>query len=416
MHRACVHVASDALSWYAYQRGLVGRWCGHCKNLVPEWKKAAAALKGVATVAAVDATAHSSLAAQFGVQGYPTIKIFGADKSKPSDFNGQRTASGIVEAVMKEVGATVNRRMGRKASSSGSGSGSGSGSSNGGADSSKPGGGKEVVTLTADNFDSLVLNSDSPWMVEFYAPWCGHCKTLAPEWAEAAGQLKGEVKLGAVDATAHEALGARFSIKGFPTIKYFAPGSKSSSDAVDYEGPRDAAGIIAWARTKAEESGAAAAAAELTSQAVLEETCGGKRICVIAFLQSLYDTRKSGRQAKIAELESVARKERRSPFRFLWTYAGQHPALERAMGIEGAIPAVVALSPSKGTFAIHRGAQDEEGLLTFTRGLLSGRVKPAKFADGAVPKASTVTPWDGQDYQEEEDDFDPSSIIGDGEL
>jgi protein disulfide-isomerase A6 len=62
--------------------------CGHCKNLVPEYKKAATALKGIAKIGAVDATQHQSLASQFGVRGYPTIKVFGLDKKKPTDYNG----------------------------------------------------------------------------------------------------------------------------------------------------------------------------------------------------------------------------------------------------------------------------------------------------------------------------------------
>lgn len=60
---------------------------------------------------------------------------------------------------------------------------------------------KDVIELTDENFDKLVLNSEDMWLVEFYAPWCGHCKNLAPEWAAAANELKGKVKLGALDAT-----------------------------------------------------------------------------------------------------------------------------------------------------------------------------------------------------------------------
>lgn len=60
---------------------------------------------------------------------------------------------------------------------------------------------KDVIELTDENFDKTVLNSEDMWLVEFYAPWCGHCKNLAPEWAAAATELKGKVKLGALDAT-----------------------------------------------------------------------------------------------------------------------------------------------------------------------------------------------------------------------
>jgi thioredoxin-like negative regulator of GroEL len=53
---------------------------------------------------------------------------------------------------------------------------------------------KDVIELTDSNFDSVVLNSEDMWLVEFYAPWCGHCKNLAPHWAQAASELKGKVR------------------------------------------------------------------------------------------------------------------------------------------------------------------------------------------------------------------------------
>ncbi len=142
-------------------------WCGHCKSLVPEYKKAATALKGVVKVGAVDADQHKSLGGQFGVQGFPTIKIFGANKRSPSDFNGQRTAQGIVDAALTEVNSKV------KAAMSG-----GSGSSGKGSDSGSKGSKDDVVELTDANFDKLVLDSEDVWLVEFFAPWCGHCKYI----------------------------------------------------------------------------------------------------------------------------------------------------------------------------------------------------------------------------------------------
>ena len=81
--------------------------------------------------------------------------------------------------------------------------------------------GSPVVALNQSNFASLVTKSDEIWMVEFYAPWCGHCKSLAPEYEKAARALKGIINIGAVDMTTDQAVGAPFNIQGFPTIKFF---------------------------------------------------------------------------------------------------------------------------------------------------------------------------------------------------
>jgi protein disulfide-isomerase A6 len=78
-----------------------------------------------------------------------------------------------------------------------------------------------VVKLTKDNFKKLVLEGDELWFIEFYAPWCGHCKSLAPHWEKAAGVLQGVIKVGAVDMTTDEDAGKAYGIKGFPTIKFF---------------------------------------------------------------------------------------------------------------------------------------------------------------------------------------------------
>lgn len=55
--------------------------------------------------------------------------------------------------------------------------------------------------------------------LQFYAPWCGHCKSLQPAWDQAAKALKGIVNIAAVDADAHRSLGSEYGVQGFPTIK-----------------------------------------------------------------------------------------------------------------------------------------------------------------------------------------------------
>lgn len=174
-------------------------WCGHCKALAPAWEKAAKQLKGVVNVGAVDMTTDQEAGAAYGIQGFPTIKFFGFDKAKPQDYQGQRDESSIVNYAVEKVGSEVKKRSKSGGSSSSSSSSnkkkeSNTGNTGGGSD-------KDVVVLNGDNFDELVLGSKDIWMVEFYAPWCGHCKALEPEWNQAASKLKGQVKLGKVDAT-----------------------------------------------------------------------------------------------------------------------------------------------------------------------------------------------------------------------
>ena len=76
------------------------------------------------------------------------------------------------------------------------------------------------LLLFAINITSPKLNR----FVKFYAPWCGHCKTLAPAWEEISQSLVGEVNVAKVDVPANQDLGRRFDIKGFPTLKLFVKG------------------------------------------------------------------------------------------------------------------------------------------------------------------------------------------------
>ncbi|KAF2869154.1 protein disulfide-isomerase [Massariosphaeria phaeospora] len=95
-----------------------------------------------------------------------------------------------------------------------------------------------VAVVVAKNYEEVVINNDKDVLVEFYAPWCGHCKALAPKYEELAGLYASEefsklVTVAKVDATAND---VPDEIQGFPTIKLFAAGKKDSP--IDYTGSR----------------------------------------------------------------------------------------------------------------------------------------------------------------------------------
>lgn len=98
-----------------------------------------------------------------------------------------------------------------------------------------------VKVIVGKNFDDLVINNDKYVLVEYYAPWCGHCKALAPIYDEVAKSLASNDKLvlAKCDSTANEIPGV--NIQGFPTLKFYAPGKKSSP--IDFSGDRTAEGI-----------------------------------------------------------------------------------------------------------------------------------------------------------------------------
>lgn len=99
----------------------------------------------------------------------------------------------------------------------------------------------DVLTLTKDNFSSVV-NPESLILVEFYAPWCGHCKALAPHYEEAATTLKDkDIKLAKVDCVDQADLCQSHGVQGYPTLKVFRNG-----ESTDYSGPRKADGIISY--------------------------------------------------------------------------------------------------------------------------------------------------------------------------
>ncbi|KAF9556147.1 hypothetical protein EC968_008430 [Mortierella alpina] len=199
-------------------------WCGHCKNLAPIYEELGQAFanQDKVLIAKVDADAHRELGSRFDIKGFPTLKWFPKGvNGDPEDYSGGRDLDSLASFVTKKSGA---KSAFVKAPSA-------------------------VITLTDDKFDKEVLQSGKNFLVEFYAPWCGHCKNLAPTYEKVAQDFKNDhnkVLIGKVDATEEKVVAEKYGIKGYPTIKFFT----AAGTVEDYEGGRSQQDFIDFINKK----------------------------------------------------------------------------------------------------------------------------------------------------------------------
>ncbi|XP_076456070.1 protein disulfide-isomerase A5-like [Babylonia areolata] len=198
-------------------------WCGHCKRMKPAFGQAATVVtdEKIGALAAVDATVEQELGDRFEIRGYPTLKYF-KDGKFAFEYSGGRSADDII-AFMRNPDAPPTKPPPEPEWS-------------------------DIVSdvhhLTDTTFSDFI-STNKKTLVMFYAPWCGHCKKMKPDYMSAATKLKEEVpgaKLAAVDATKFKDLASKYSIKGYPTLKYFEDGALKA----DYKGGRTAADLVAF--------------------------------------------------------------------------------------------------------------------------------------------------------------------------
>ncbi|KAG5655931.1 hypothetical protein HG530_007398 [Fusarium avenaceum] len=202
-------------------------WCGHCKTLAPIWEDLANTYehaKDKVQIAKVDADAHRDLGKRFGIQGFPTLKYFDGKSNKPQDYKSGRDLESLTKFLVEKTGVKSKKKLELPS---------------------------EVTYLNDATFPKAI-GGDKNVLVAFTAPWCGHCKTLAPTWEDLANTFVNDknVLIAKVDAEApnSKAIAEEQGVKSYPTLKWFPAGSK---EAVAYEGGRSEQALVDWINEKA---------------------------------------------------------------------------------------------------------------------------------------------------------------------
>jgi thioredoxin 2 len=102
------------------------------------------------------------------------------------------------------------------------------------------------VALTGDSLQIHVDRNDVPLLVDFWAPWCGPCLMMAPQYVQAASLLEPRVRVAKVDTDAEQRLGAQFNIRSIPTLALFKGGREVARQA----GAMGAADIVRWVQSR----------------------------------------------------------------------------------------------------------------------------------------------------------------------
>lgn len=358
------------------------------KTLKPEYEKAALAMKNIFKFGAANILEEKLFKVKYKFDSSPTMKFFGINKEEaPQDFTSPPKASSIIENVILKAQSIAKSRLNIKDDA---------------AILYEVEHNPNIVVLNDNNINDIISKNELMWLVAIYSPKCGVCKKLLPEWVKSAERLKGKAVFAIIDGTVNRETAGRFSIKGYPTIKIFAPGFGRMKKIENYDGPRDADGIVQYVMTKLDAYMYVKEPPQITNQNVLNDECAYKEgFCIISILPNIMKSSALERNNFIYEIKKVAKNYKFKPVHFVWAEAGNFNKFEKNNNINK-YPVSIGVDFKNKKFSIHtfKSNFDEFSLEGYAKSLLEERESLSEYKGGL--EISGVAEWDRKDYMNED--------------
>lgn len=186
-------------------------WCPPCRALLPELRKVSIQLVGQMRFGTLDCTIHQELCSTYNIQAYPTTVIFNG--SAVHEYEGHNSADGILAFIQDLVQPSV-------------------------------------VVLEPTSFAERVKgrSEGEVWAVDFYAPWCGPCQALMPEWRRMAKLVSGQMWVGSVDCQRFQLFCQSQGVRAYPELRLYSGNTRPKDKYISYNGwHRDAHSLRSWA-------------------------------------------------------------------------------------------------------------------------------------------------------------------------
>ena len=350
-----------------------------CMALRDDYETLAQTLGQAIKITAVHGLSEREVTGSFGIEQYPTFVFFGQDKSAPIKYDGEVRITKVAQWALTQLEKMMLTRLGIKTTT-------GKKKKTNRRREDEPTEEDEafwdkleqpdIIELTETNFDEMVLQSEEPWIVQFYTQKSKKSQAVAQIFSDMATEVKKDIKVGKLEASLFRKFAKSWEIEEYPHNKFF-PRDKSLVEDFVHEGIPLGGPMADSARDRLKFHDLEIQVPKITSHKEIAEECKKpKSMCVIAVLDDESQTQVLSEQAKLNYNPRI---------KLFWTPAGTNPEVEELFKVNS--PGLVAFNTKKSTYFTMHGEFEDKNIGDFFVGIAGNKFFFQKFEK--LPRLNT---------------------------